>query len=179
MPFTWQGLALSNTVYLNIESDVRKTYPNSCVLYVDELLNDILTSRYNGRKQAMINIRGVHNIQELRLFHGTKACNINSIAENGFLSRTNTRSAYGIGTYFSTAAGYSKDYTDTDNDDVSYMFVCDVLVGRCAVGCGNKILDTEAYDNFVNRSNDPTIYICPHDDACVPRYLVAFHKNAH
>lgn len=178
MTLSWQGVSLSDPIYAEIEASIRKTYPYSCVLYVDRVVNTSLEEKFKSRMENLKQKRGDNKVQVLRLFHGTKGVNINSIGENGFMVKANTRSAYGIGTYFSTAAGYSKDYTDTDIDDVSYMFVCDVLVGECMVGSGHLPLDCEKYDNFVNHASNPTIYVSPYDDGCMPRYLVAFHKNA-
>jgi hypothetical protein len=157
---------------------IRKSYPNSCILYVEEIVNEELLERYQEKKTELQGLRGEHRVKELQLFHGTKHTNINSIAGFGFSKEFNKTSAYGKGTYFSTKAMYSRTYTDNDNTDVSYMFICDVLVGNCTVVTGPREINTELYDNSVDNLSNPTIYVSPYDDGCYPRYLVAFHKNA-
>lgn len=174
----FEGVSLSNKVYDEITECIRQSYPNSCVLYIDEVVNDELYSRYMARKVDLETKRGAGKVKELRLFHGTKSNVINNIAENGFMTSYNKTSAYGIGTYFSTSAKYSKDYTNKDKDDVSYMFVCDVLIGECGRVSGYTRINTDHLDNSVNNLEDPSIYVTPYDDGAYPRYMVAFHKNA-
>lgn len=173
-----RGVSLSSKVYDDISNSVQKSYPNACVLYVDEIINDALHAKYTARKTSVEEARGVDNVKELSLFHGTKAYYINSIAQDGFLTQHNKVSAYGKGTYFSTTAMYSRNYTDKDDMDVSYMFVCDVIVGNCTVINGPGTIDTALYDNSTNMKHKPTIYVTPYDDGAYPKYLVAFHKNA-
>lgn len=171
----WSGISISEPFYTKIESAIQQSYPNSCILYIDELQNQPLKEKYDKKKLELESKRGAENISELLLFHGTKAENINSIAENGFLTRLNQRAAFGNGIYFSTLANYSKDYTDSDTDEISYMFMCNVLIGKCHT-CHGQI-DTNLYDNSVNTIKNPTIYVSPYDDGCFPRYLIAFYKN--
>ena len=73
------------------------------------------------------------NLEQYDLFHGTKNDAINSIAENGFDIKYNKRSAFGKGSYFSSQAGYSKDYMNKKNEvsnEITYMFLCDVLASK-------------------------------------------------
>ncbi len=174
----FRGVSLSAKVYDDITNNIQKSFPNACVLYVDEVINDELYSKYTARKISVEEARGVDNVKELSLFHGTKANCINSIARDGFLTSYNKASAYGKGSYFSTTALYSRSYTDKDDTEVSYMFVCDVIVGNCTVINGPNNIDTKVFDNSINIVNNPTIYVTPYDDGAYPRYLVAFHKNA-
>ena len=172
------GVPMADKVYDAIGQSIYDHYPDACVLYIDEVKNDVLYNRYLARKEAMIAQRGIDNVKELCLFHGTKHCNINGIATDGFKAEFNKTSAFGVGTYFSTSARYSKNYMDADRDDVSYMFVCDVLVGKTVQGVAQKRLDMNLYDTGVDNVVKPGMYICPKDDTSYPRYLVAFHKNA-
>jgi len=174
----FRGVSLSSKIYDDITKLIRISYPNACVLYMDEILNDILLSQYHQRKTIIEELRGKENVREIMLFHGTKVECINNIATNGFMKCFNKVSAYGKGTYFSTKASYSSHYTDKDNTDVSYMFVCDVLVGKCVVVNGPKEIDLTLYDNSVNNITTPDIYVTPYDDGAYPRYLVAYHKKA-
>lgn len=174
----FKGVSLSSKIYDDIDSMIKQTYPNACILYVDEIINDNLYSKFLNKKEEIENLRGKENVHILQLFHGTKYNCINNIAMNGFLTNYNITSAYGKGTYFSTTAMYSRDYTDKDNEDISYMFVCDVLVGKCTTIRGFNNIDTQLFDNSVNNLITPSIYVTPYDNGAYPRYLVAFHKNA-
>jgi Poly(ADP-ribose) polymerase catalytic domain len=174
----YRGLSLSSPVYDDITKMIENTYKNACVLYVDEIMNKSLLGKYNERKRFLEELRGEGNITEMKLFHGTKIDCINSIASNGFKKEFNITSAYGKGTYFSTKASYSCNYTNKDETDISYMFVCDVLVGKCTNVNGPRDIDTNLYDNSVNNLTLPDIYVTPYDDGAYPRYLVGFHKNA-
>jgi hypothetical protein len=174
----FKGVSMSSSVYDDITRMIRLSYKNACVLYIDEVFNDNLHSQYQTRKLQVENTRGKENVRELQLFHGTKSDYINNIATNGFLTSFNRTSAYGKGTYFSTTAIYSHHYTDKDDEDISYMFICDVIVGKCTVVNGYIDIDTKLFDNSVNNILMPTIYVTPYDDGAYPRYLVAFHKNA-
>lgn len=174
----FRGVSLSSSVYDDVAKLIRISYPNACVLYMDEIINNDLLSRYQQRKTNIEQLRGKESVKEVRLFHGTKVECINNIASNGFMKMFNKISAYGKGTYFSTKASYSSHYTDKDNTDVSYMFVCDVLVGTCTIVSGPNEINTNLYDNSVNNIISPDIYVSPYDDGAYPRYLVAYHKNA-
>ncbi len=157
---------------------IRNSYKNACILYIDEIINEELLSKYQQRKSYIEEIRGKENVFEHQLFHGTKVDCINNIATNGFMKQFNKTSAYGKGTYFSTKASYSCHYTDKDTTDISYMFICDVIVGKYTVVNGPLEINTAMYDNSVNNITLPDIYVTPYDDGAYPRYLVAFHKNA-
>jgi hypothetical protein len=117
-------------------------------------------------------------VKVLELFHGTKEKSIQSIISNGFICGMNQVSAYGRGTYFATTATYSKSYMDVGRDGISYMFIADVLVGECAPGIQNGVLNTAIHDNFVNSKYTPSIYVTPYDDGAYPGTIVAFHKDA-
>lgn len=174
----FKGITMANPIFDELSKYIENSYPNACILYIDEVINEKLAKQYETRKAYLISKRGAENIKEMRLFHGTKAGVIDTIAENGFQKKYNKVSAFGKGTYFSTTATYSKDYSDRDNKEVSYMFVCDVLIGNCTVVNGPNELNTKSYDNSVNSAVNPTIYVTPYDDGCLPRFLIAFYKNA-
>jgi Poly(ADP-ribose) polymerase catalytic domain len=168
----FKPVCLSSPLYDEVCARIRDSYPNSCVLYIDEVTNPELRQKYEARKDS------IPNVQEKRLFHGTKFVNIDSIAKHGFDTKLNKTSAFGRGTYFATNASYSREYSNKDQEDISYMFLCDVLVGRCKRFGGSEKIDTESYDTGVDSVEAPSIYVCPYNDGCYPTYLVAFHKNA-
>lgn len=167
------GVSLSDPIYDEIYNKILESYPNACILYIDEVYNETMLKGFNDRKNHLVGLPRV-----LRLFHGTKHDNIQSIADNGFMKEYNKVSAYGIGTYFSTRAEYSKNYANVDKDGISYMFYCDVLIGNC-IPCGtNMEIDTSKYDTSVNSLQDTSIYVTPYNDGAYPRYMVAFYKGS-
>jgi hypothetical protein len=149
---------------------IRISYPNSCVLWIDEVNNQILKSRFNNYASTKTNIQ--------RLFHGTNEQSMRSIVENGFCSKYNKTSAYGMGTYFAKNAIYSKNYAPSRKDEISFMLVCDVVIGKSCNGSFQKKLDILEYDSMVDNLNEPKIFVVPNDDAAYPAYVIAFHKNA-
>jgi hypothetical protein len=174
----FKEVSLSSPVYDQITTRVRESYKNACILYVDEVINDDLYSKYIIKKEELETLRGNDNIKELQLFHGTKHDLINVIAAQGFQKKYNRTSAYGIGTYFSPNASMSCYYTNNDDTEVSYMFLCDVLIGICTQVSNQTEINTILYDNSVNALVNPTIYVSPYDQGIYPRYLIAFHKNS-
>jgi hypothetical protein len=178
MSVKFQEVSLSSKTFDDICNRIRISYPNSCVLYIEEIINDELYQKYLQKKEKLEELRGPNVIKELQLFHGTKHKNIINIASNGFNTNYNKTSAYGRGTYFATNAVYSRSYTDNDNTDISYMLLCDILVGNCIIVSGPQEINTEIYDNSVDNLHKPSIYVSPYNDGCYPRYLIAFHKNA-
>lgn len=90
----------------------------------------------------------------------------------------NQRWSYGKGTYFATAAAYSRAFAKPGRDDVSYMLVCRVVVGALCRGTNGAELDTSVHDNFVDHIGGPHIYVTPYADGALPVYVVAFHATA-
>lgn len=156
-----------------ISAKVRLSYPNACILFIDEVNNYTLNEAYNNRKQQIVEKR--KEVTEMQLFHGTHAHLIDKIAEEGFDPKKNVSTAFGQGTYFATTAKYSFNYMkSTDKSGISYMFLADVLVGK-------KVLYYQGipdFDNYVDNLNTPSIIVTPYQDGAFPKYVIAFHKNA-
>jgi hypothetical protein len=149
---------MENPMYNKIYNRVLDTYPNACILCIENVINPQLQSRYDILK--------VENITatELQLFHGTENSNVAPIIERGFLSSLNINSAYGKGSYFardaSLSKGYMKDNTAKQGNLISYMFLCDIL------------LLSPSWD----KKNG--IYVVPNDSAIYPTFFIKFHKDA-
>jgi hypothetical protein len=157
-----------------IVSRVTDSYPNSCVLYIDEIQNPVLENRYQLRKAEIQRNRG--SVKEMSLFHGTHEKFIDVIATNGFDPTLNTRAAFGYGVYFARDAKYSSAYMVTNKpENHAFMFMADVLVGQT----GTLGLKGDArYDNNVDRHSDPSIVTTVYPDGAFPRYIIAFYKDA-
>jgi hypothetical protein len=148
-----EPVTMSDKRYDEISGRVRKSYPDACILFIDELSNPFLEdeqSKLGGKEKKF-------------LFHGTSEKNIDSICRNGFRCELNVRSAYGKGTYFSEYASYSINYTSTQkSDDIVYMFLCDVL----------------ADSSHTKHAKGTGIYVTEHDYAGIPKFLIAFYPKA-
>lgn len=169
-------ISLADPIYDEITDMLAKTYPNVCVLWMNRIENLDLEKRFHTRKEAILAQRG--SVKELVLYHGTAEECVHSIAQNGFIADMNRTSAYGMGTYFATSADYSKSYAKPKKDKISFMIVSHVLIGKCVKGTANQVLNTKQYDNFVDNDNSPSIYVTSYNDGALPRYVVAFHRNA-
>jgi len=157
-----------------IVNRIIESYPNACVLYIDEIVNPELQKAYESRKESIRASRG--HVSEVSFFHGTHEKFISTISSNGFDPTLNKRAAFGYGVYFAKNAKYSSDYMLVNApDNHAFMFVCDVLVGNTATG-GRK--DDPNIDNNVDNKRDPSIITTVYPDGAYPRYVVAFYKNA-
>ena len=169
---------MSNKIFDEIDTKLRETYPNRCILWIDAIQNDLLEKNFDQQKQAIISKRGDEEVKIMSLFHGTSENAINSIVDTGFDPTYNRTSAYGKGTYFAISANYSKDYAKPKQNEISFMMICDVIVGKCVQGTCNMEIDTNKYDNSVNNMKTPSIYVTPYANGAIPRYVIAFHRNA-
>ena len=163
---------MSDNRYDTICDLIYKSYPNACILYIDEVFNHELLDAYNSRLESL---KFVTKVVEKQLFHGTQNSLIDVIAKKGFDPTKNKNAAYGYGTYFAVKAGYSFNYMKSNNE-VTYMFLADVLVGRLTTGKRREQMGD--WDNNVDNMVSPTIYTTPYEDGAYPRYIIAFHKNA-
>jgi hypothetical protein len=149
-------ILMSDHRYSKIEELVLKSYPNACLLYIDEVVNLHLYEKFLARKERI-------KATEVQMFHGTHEKNIDPIIKNGFDPSLNVRKAFGPGVYFADHASYSSAYmTSSKPGEPTFMFLADVLVGKIGV------------DNH----KGPNMLTTVHEDGAFPRYIIAFHKNA-
>ncbi len=172
---TTTPISMSDKIYDVLVTNIRKTYPNSCVLWIDKIENDFLEERFQARYESILMNRGDAEIKQL--YHGTSEDCMNNIIQTGFEAKYNKVGAFGKGTYFSPLATMSASYSKPKMDEISYMFMCDVIIGVCKLGSSGK-LKTDDMDNYVNANKNPSIICCPLDDMAIPRYIIAFHRNA-
>lgn len=173
---TFHAVLMSDPRFDEIDGRVRKSYPNACILYIDEVRNADLLEKYQERKSSIEKTRG--SVKEDQLFHGTSVDAIHAIVEEGFKTACNKVSAFGKGTYFARNANYSYAYMKESGNGITYMFLSDVLIGACGrYGSGQTII-TKTHDNSVDHDDNPSIVVTPYDDGAYPRFLIAFHKNA-
>jgi hypothetical protein len=168
---------MSDKRYDRIEAGIRESYPNSCILFIEEIIHPELEMRWSALRDKISQTRG-RECQVLELYHGTREEFANAIIRDGFNPDANKVSAYGRGTYFAKHAVYSRDFAPPAPDEVSFMLVCDVLVGECGTYGNGAVIDCAKHDNSVNSLKNPTIYVSPYADGAIPRFLVGFHRNA-
>ena len=163
---------MKEPIYEEISKRVRDSFPNSCICWIEENQNSFLLGAYTNRKALMT------MPNEVQWFHGTREENISKIADEGFDPSYNKTSAYGKGTYFAKNAYYSQHYMVQNKDGISFMFLCDISMGRIGPGRAGYDIDTSKYDCAVDNLEKPTIVVSPYGDAAYPRYIIAFHKTA-
>lgn len=169
---------MSDSIWDTVSNILTKSFPNMCICWIEKNNNIPLYNKYMLQKESLIQKRGEKNIFEKQLFHGTKYNFVDNICDEGFKVDMNRISAYGKGTYFSTSAQMSSGYTDKANNEMSYIIVCKVLVGKYKIGVNNETVNTDLYDNTVNNLKNPTIITSPYDNGAYPEYVVAYYKNA-
>lgn len=76
----FKAVSMNDKRFDKICDMIHDSYPNSCVLYIDEVFNEPLQNAYNKRRESMQMARGAGAVRELQLFHGTIDTNINQIA---------------------------------------------------------------------------------------------------
>lgn len=164
---TTSYLNMSDKMYDYISEQVRKTYKNSCIVWIEQI--------ENKTQKDMLASLSIPNIKTL--FHGTTEDAARQIIFNHFDPVYKKVCAYGNGLYFSTRAEYSKSYSKMNRDQLAFMFVCDIAVGKVAQGQSGKNIP-KGYDSFTDNIRNPDMYIVDKSEAIYPRYLVGFYPLA-
>lgn len=125
---------------------------------------------------------GAGNLHENWLFHGTNSKNHHNIMSHGFnRSFCQDNVIYGRGVYFSRFACYSSHYGD--RKDLSFLFLCRVLVGYSKVGSRDvryppNINLPNGKEIQVDSTTDeriPFTIVCTfHDDQNYPEYIITY-----
>ncbi len=155
---------------------ITKSWKNACIMDIQRVENHCMLDKYNDLKQSMA------DPNEKILFHGTNVDAVQNILEWGYDPLFAKVCAYGKGIYFAADASYSYNYMPAKKDyagfDLSYMFVNSVLVGRTAVGGSNSTCNVQFTDTQVDNVTNPKIFSIPRAQQAIPKYVIAFHKNA-
>lgn len=172
-------VSLSNLKFDEIASRIKKSFPDSCILWIDEIKNPDLEEEHLLLFEEIKKKRPNIVVTQQELFHGTSESAAKFICDEGFKTEYNTVSAYGKGTYFAKDASYSFGYStkNSSNREIVYMLLCSVIVGATEIGTDRKKINTHISDNTVDKLKDPFIVVTPYDKGGIPKYLIAFHKN--
>lgn len=151
---------------------ITKSYPNSCITFIEKIECEFSKGAYNNKKLTLDSLKVPYKVVEL--FHGTKSHCLGGIICDGFKVSENKVSAYGKGTYFGVEASTAFNYMHSSHD-MNYMFICDVLFTH------TRLRDTPCTtlgSVVVDNLEKPKLYSVPEDDSINIKYLVAFYKHA-
>ena len=170
------SLSVGSKEFEEVAQYITKTWKNACIMDIQRVEEHCMFEKYNALKQTM------PEPNEQMLFHGTHESAVNSILEFGYDPLFAKVCAYGMGVYFAADASYSYNYMPSKKDlsgfDLSYMFVNSVLVGRSISGTSNSICNLNQADTQVDSVKNPKIFSVPRAEQAIPKYVIAFHKNA-
>lgn len=99
----------------------------------------------------------VNDVNEVYLFHGTRAESAMKIGEDGFLlskAGSNVGTMYGAGVYLTDCCSKADEYAQPDVHGVYRMLMCRVCVGKAFV---TEKRDENAADHFLSGQFDSTL----------------------
>lgn len=178
VPPSLLSVSMSDPRFDKVSALVRESYPKSCILWIDEIINPRLVQAYEARKEALKELRGAENIKEEELFHGTSEESARAIAVTGFDVQKNITAAYGRGTYFGSTAQISLSYMKDNSERISFMLLSKVIMGIQSVYGSSQQINTSKHDNSVAKFDNGRIVVCPYNDGALPMYIIAFYKHA-
>ena len=160
--------------FMAIDDKIKNSYPDCCILWMEEIVNHPVSAKFETLKKSS---PIPYEIKEL--FHGTNQKFLDSIIKNGFKREHQRISAYGHGYYLSTSCSTAMQYTDpVGKNDTSFVFLCDVYVGRTGVMKSSKPVNRTDYDCSVNSTTDPSIFCIPAEEMIVPKFLVLYQQKS-
>lgn len=175
---TLTRMSMSDKRYDQISAQVRQSYPNSCILWVDIIDNPTLEKLYQQRLDSLKTKRGANIVTEAELFHGTSEECAELIARNGYDVSCNRVAAYGLGTYFGASARTSMMYMKDNKEKVSFMLLNKVIMGSKFRYGNHQAINTDVHDNSVDNLGRPEIVVSPYNDGARPLYIIAFYRYA-
>lgn len=172
-------VSMNEPVYNEITKNIRKTYPNACIIEVSKIIHDEYTEL--SFLQMFENyVQENENTEIVQLFHGTSEESVHNILDKGFKKSMNTVSAFGKGTYFSNDVKVSKQYAASRasqrqkrDHGLIFTIIADVIIS--SKGLPHTKPEPSCY---VNSMTYPTIFCVTCDDNIIPRYVVSYVENA-
>ncbi|KAM4614642.1 protein mono-ADP-ribosyltransferase PARP11 [Polymixia lowei] len=165
------------------------------IVSISRIQNLDLWELYCRKKKQLMRIQGIKEVNERRLFHGTKASNVHNICRYNFdfrLAGTNGHS-FGKGTYFARYATYSDRYSSWSTDPLplyggaqgalgqqtKIIFLARVMIGKSKLGDQNFTKpDNESTTNYndscVDDINHPKIFVIFDPNQIYPEYLIQY-----
>ncbi|KAJ8320678.1 hypothetical protein KUTeg_002265 [Tegillarca granosa] len=153
----------------------------------EEMKRVLLQQSDKEKKLRMEKQNKADGVNELQLFHGTCAENVDPISRTNFdwrLYGSAVGSIYGQGSYFAADAKYpDSGYARKDKDGFKWMFIVKVLAGKFIVGKSDlrrpPPIDPASpkgrlYDSTVDNPNSPRIYCIFDNSQYYPEYLIKY-----
>ncbi|XP_047245657.1 protein mono-ADP-ribosyltransferase PARP11-like [Girardinichthys multiradiatus] len=156
---------------------------NKSIVAIRRIQNLDLWEIYCRKKKQLMKIKGVKEIPERRLFHGTDTKNVDSICKYNFDLRIRKKNGrtYGNGIYFAIHASHAKTYStnstaSTHDGDNKIIFLARVIVGKYNLGKPDLFKPDEenSYDSCVNDIDHPKIFIIFDPNQIYPEYLIEY-----
>ncbi|CAF3443199.1 unnamed protein product, partial [Rotaria sp. Silwood2] len=113
--------------YKRIQEKFREKLSDYYIFSIEEIKNDEIQKAYEAMKCIIAHECPNSNSNEMKLFHGTRTRNINSLLENGFDDRY-----FNIEAHYADDPSKSHEYTSLD-DDVQMMLYCKAIMGNIDV----------------------------------------------
>ncbi|XP_076452148.1 uncharacterized protein LOC143287760 [Babylonia areolata] len=179
--------------YRGVEASFHDTVHRSrvSIVHIFRVQNPSLWDKFCSTKRGMAPREGhVGQVREEELFHGTPSL----LAARGICTNNidfrrageNAGAVYGQGSYFSTTASYSHNYTqrpDEDNPNPDrFMFRAKVLVGEYIRGHQSYKRPPvreglKNYDSCVDNVDNPTIFVIFDLAQSYPEYLIQYRTT--
>ncbi|XP_031169291.1 protein mono-ADP-ribosyltransferase PARP11 [Sander lucioperca] len=169
---------------------------NKSIVSISRIQNFDLWDIYCRKKKQLMRIQGVKEIQERRLFHGTKIKNVDSICKYNFdlgLSGQNGNS-YGRGIYFARHASYADKYSKASRDplplygretqglqgeNTKIIFLARVIIGKSTFGKSDfqkpdHGSSENSHHSCVDNIKHPNIFVIFDPNQIYPEYLIQY-----
>ncbi|XP_012705635.2 protein mono-ADP-ribosyltransferase PARP11 [Fundulus heteroclitus] len=151
---------------------------NKSIVSISRIQNLDLWEMYCRKKQQLMRIKGVKEIPERRLFHGTDSKNVDSICKYNFDLRIpkKTGRIYGNGVYFAVHASYADNYSTNRAGTPKKIFLARVMVGKFKRGQSDLLKpDHEnVYDSCVDDADHPKVFVIFDPNQIYPEYLIEY-----
>ncbi|KAK9525725.1 hypothetical protein VZT92_016408 [Zoarces viviparus] len=167
---------------------------NRSIVSISRIQNMDLWDMYCLKKKQLKRIKGVKEIQEKYLFHGTEIRNVDSICTYNFDLGLCVRGSYGKGIYFAKHAAYADNYSQSSTDQLplyggetrglpgestKVIFLAQVMVGKSTVGrMGFQKPDPgsskNSHDSCVDDIAHPKMFVIFDPNQIYPEYLIQY-----
>nr|XP_046234747.1 protein mono-ADP-ribosyltransferase PARP11-like [Scatophagus argus] len=166
------------------------------IISICRIQNLDLWDIFCSKKKQLMRIKGIKEIQERRLFHGTEIKNVDSICKNNFDLRLAGLHAhvYGKGIYFARHASHADKYSRSSTHPLNtyggetqgvsseprkIIFLARVMIGKSVVGQDHfqkpdHGSSENIHDSCVNDVNHPTIFVIFDPNQIYPEYLIQY-----
>ncbi|XP_034719542.1 protein mono-ADP-ribosyltransferase PARP11 [Etheostoma cragini] len=166
------------------------------IVSISRIQNVDLWDIFCRKKKQLMRIQGVKEIQERRLFHGTKIINVDSICKYNFdlgLSGKHGNS-YGRGIYFASHASYADNYSKASRDplplyggetrgvpgeNTKIIFLARVIIGKSIFGNSHfqkpdHGSSEHSHQSCVDNVEHPKIFVIFDPYQIYPEYLIQY-----